>query len=258
MADLTIVGCGNLGSALINGLAAAGGHDVTAYDVDEAALERVAPYAARTTTDVETAMASDTVVVAVKPDIVGAVLSEFDLSADQTLVTVAAGVSRNYVAARTDATVVRVMPNLAAETQDMAAAVTWDEVDEDVRVMLADLGSFVEIEEELMDTATALNGSGPAFVFYTIQAMTEGALAEGMDETAAETLAAQTVKGAAETVLRSGRSVDDLIDAVCSPNGTTIEGMEVLWDSQFADAMGAALAAATRRSREMAAERADE
>mgnify|MGYP002763005385 CR=1 FL=1 len=168
MADLTIVGCGNLGSALINGLAAAGGHDVTAYDVDEAALERVAPYAARTTTDVETAMASDTVVVAVKPDIVGAVLSEFDLSADQTLVTVAAGVSRNYVAARTDATVVRGMPNLAAETQDMAAAGTWDEVDEDGRVMLADLGSVGGVEEGLMDPARALDGGGPACVFYPL------------------------------------------------------------------------------------------
>ncbi|MFB6168719.1 MAG: pyrroline-5-carboxylate reductase [Haloferacaceae archaeon] len=258
MTDVTIVGCGNLGSALVAGLSQSGGHDVTAYDVDEAALERVAPHVARTTTDVETASASDVVTVAVKPDVVGAVLDEFDLSSDQTLVTVAAGVSRAYVRERTDATVVRVMPNLAAETRDMAAAVTWDDPDEGVREMLADLGSYVEIEEELMDAATALNGSGPAFVFYTIQAMTEGAVAEGMDEADAETLAAQTVKGAAETVLRSDRSVEELIDAVCSPNGTTVEGMEVLWDSDFADTMGAALAAATRRSRELAAERADE
>ena len=258
MADVTIVGCGNLGSALISGLAAAGGHDVTAYDVDEAALERVAPHVARTTTDVATASASDVVVVAVKPDVVGVVLEEFDLSPDQTLVTVAAGVSRAYVRERTDATVVRVMPNLAAETRDMAAAVTWDEPNEDVRAILSDLGSFVEIEERLMDAATALNGSGPAFVFYTIQAMTEGAVAEGMDHDDAEVLAAQTAKGAAETVLRSDRDVDDLIDAVCSPNGTTIEGMEVLWDSDFAEVMGAALAAATRRSRELAAERDDE
>jgi pyrroline-5-carboxylate reductase len=258
MTDVTIVGCGNLGSALVAGLSQSGGHDITAYDVDEAALERVAPHVARTTTDVETAAASDVVIVAVKPDVVGAVLSEFDLSPDQTLVTVAAGVSRAYVRAQTDATVVRVMPNLAAETRNMAAAVAWDEPDEDVRRMLADLGSFVEVEEDLMDAATALNGSGPAFVFYTIQAMTEGAVAEGMDADDAETLAAQTVKGAAETVLRSDRSVDDLIDAVCSPNGTTIEGMEVLWDSDFAAAMGRALAAATRRSRELAAERADE
>ena len=258
MADVTIVGCGNLGSALITGLAAAGGHDVTAYDVDEAALARVASHVARTTTDVETAAASDVVLVAVKPDVVGAVLSELDLSPDQTLVTAAAGVSRAYVAARTDATVVRIMPNLAAETRDMATAVAWDDPDEDVREILSDLGSYVEVEEDLMDAATALNGSGPAFVFYVIQAMTEGAVAEGMAHDDATVLAAQTVKGAAETALRSDRSVDDLIDAVCSPNGTTIEGMEVLWDSEFAETMGAAVAAATRRSRELAAERADE
>jgi pyrroline-5-carboxylate reductase len=258
MTEVSIVGCGNLGSALIHGLSAAGGHDVTAYDVDPDALDRVAPHCTRTTTEPETAASSDVVVVAVKPDVVGAVLAEFDLSPDQTLVTVAAGVSRAYVAARTDATVVRVMPNLAAETRNMAAAVAWDAPDEGVRAMLADLGAYVVIDESLMDAATALNGSGPAFVFYVVQAMTEGAVAEGMAHDDAETLAAQTVKGAAETVLRSDRSVEDLIDAVCSPNGTTIEGMEVLWDSDFAVVMGEALAAATERSRELAEARADE
>ncbi len=260
MIDVTIVGCGNLGSALIEGLSQSGGHDVTAYDVDEAALERVAPHATRTTTDVERAAASAVVVVAVKPDVVGPVVSEFGphLAPGQTVVTVAAGVSRAHVAARTDATVVRVMPNLAASTRDTAAAVAWDDPDEAVSEMLADLGEYVEIDEELMDAATALNGSGPAFVFYVIGAMKRAAVAEGMDPEAAQVLAAQTVVGAGETVLGSDRSVDDLIDAVCSPNGTTIEGMEVLWDSTVADDLGRALAAATDRSRELAAEHADE
>lgn len=258
MTDVTIVGCGNLGSALIEGLAASGRHDITAYDVDEAALERVEPHVSLATTELERASASDVVVVAVKPDVVGAVLAEVDLSTDQTLVTVAAGVSRAYVAARTDAAVVRVMPNLAASTRNMAAAVAWDAVDEGVREMLADLGEFVEIEESLMDAATALNGSGPAFVFYFVQALQRGAVTAGMEPAAARTLAAQTVKGAAETVLQTDRSLDDLIDAVCSPNGTTIEGMERLWDSTFEADVESALTAATDRSRELAAERADE
>lgn len=203
MTDVTIVGCGNLGSALIEGLSQSGGHDITAYDVDEETLERVATHATRTTTDVETAAASDVVVVAVKPDVVGPVVSEFGphLAPEQTVVTVAAGVSRAHVAARTDATVVRVMPNLAASTRDMAAAVAWDDPDEDVREMLTDLGEYVEIEEDLMDAATALNGSGPAFVFYVVQAMKRGAVAEGVDPEAAQVLAAQTVVGAGETVL---------------------------------------------------------
>ena len=254
MVDVTIIGCGNLGSALITGLAKAGNHDVTAYDIDESALERVASYCERTTSDIEEAATSEVVVVAVKPDIVETVLESLELSADQTLVTVAAGVPIDFVDEHTDATVVRIMPNLAAETADMAAAVAWDEVDEDVRALLGDLGEFVEIDEDHMDVATALNGSGPAFVFYFLQAMKRAAVEEGLDDEDAEVLAAQTVKGAAETVLRSDRSVDELIDAVCSPNGTTIEGMEVLWDSDLEAETGDALAAAARRSRELAEE----
>jgi pyrroline-5-carboxylate reductase len=150
------------------------------------------------------------------------------------------------------------MPNLAAETGDMAAAVTWETVDDDVAALLADLGEFVEIDEQQMDAATALNGSGPAFVFYVIQALQRAGVEEGLDPADAETLAAQTVKGAAETVLRDERSVDDLIDAVCSPKGTTIEGMEVLWDSDLEAVMAEALTAAADRSAELAAEFDDE
>ncbi|MFB6080341.1 MAG: pyrroline-5-carboxylate reductase [Haloferacaceae archaeon] len=258
MAEMSIVGCGNLGSALIEGLAKSGNHSIRAHDVDPEALERVAPYCHATTTDLDDATAADVVVVAVKPDAMGDVLSALDLSPDQTLVTVAAGVPVEFVEARTDATVVRIMPNLAARTGDMATAATWEEADADVREVLDDLGEYVEIDEELMDVATALNGSGPAFVFYFLQAMKEAAVDEGLAPDDAEVLAAQTVKGAAETVLRSDRSVDELIDAVCSPNGTTIEGMEVLWASDVETVTGEALSAAAERSRELARQFDDE
>lgn len=258
MTEVSIIGCGNMGSALIEGLSKSGNHEVTAYDVDENALEAVSPLCDRTTTDIEKATASDVVVVAVKPDIVAEVLDSIDLSADQTLVTIAAGVPTDFVEARTDATVVRIMPNLAAETRDMAAAVSWDAPDGDVRALLDDLGRFVEVDEDLMDAVTALNGSGPAFVFYLLQAMKEAAVDEGLAPGDAETLAAQTFKGAAETVLRSDQSVDELIEAVCSPNGTTIEGMEVLWESDADAVVGEALGAAADRSKELAREFGDE
>ncbi|WP_283102244.1 pyrroline-5-carboxylate reductase [Haloplanus halobius] len=256
MVTVSIIGCGNMGSALITGLARAGNHRVTACDPNQDALDAVASHCWKTTTDPAEATGPevDVVVVAVKPDVVGAVLEEIDLDPSQTLVTIAAGVPRSFVAERTDASVVRVMPNLAAETGDMAAAVVWDDPDEDVRALLEDLGAFVVIEEDLMHVATALNGSGPAFVFYFLKAMKLAAVDQGMDPDDAETLSAQTFKGAAETVLRSDRSVDDLIDAVCSPNGTTIEGMEVLWDSDVEAVVNETLAAAADRSRELAGE----
>lgn len=258
MVEVTIIGCGNLGSALITGLWRNGEHNVTAYDIDEQACEAVEPYCQQTTTDLDEAARSGVLVLAVKPDVVGTVLEELDLSPEQTLVTVAAGVSRAFVTERTDATVIRIMPNLAAETGNMAAAVTWDEPDPAVRQLLDDLGEAVEIDEDLMHTATALNGSSPAFVFYLIQALQNAGIEQGLSAKEAETLAAQTFKGAAETVLRSDRSIDELIDAVCSPNGTTIEGMNVLWESDIDGILEDALVAATERSRELAEEREDE
>jgi pyrroline-5-carboxylate reductase len=254
MTDTSVIGCGNMGGALVKGLSRSGDHTVTACDVDTRALEALADYCATTTTDPAVAAEADVVFVAVKPDLVGEVLDRLDLSPDQTLVTIAAGVSTDFVERRTDAAVVRIMPNLAAETGDMAAAVTWATVDEDVRDLLSDLGEYAEIDEELMDVATALNGSGPAFVFYFIQALARAGVEEGLDPAQAERLAAQTAKGAAETVLRDDRDVDELIDAVCSPNGTTIEGMEVLWASDFEAVVGEALTAAAERSRELTGE----
>jgi pyrroline-5-carboxylate reductase len=258
MVTVSVIGCGNMGSALITGLSRAGGHRIYAADLDTDALAAVEGYCEATTTDPAEVDDSEVVFVAVKPDIVGAVLDGIDVPAGSTLVTIAAGVTTDYVAPRTDANVVRLMPNLNAETREMAGAVAGDHIPDVMFELLDDLGEYAEIEESLMDTATALNGSGPAFVFYLIGAMRDGAVAEGMDPEAAETLAAQTFKGAAETVLRSDRSIEALIDAVCSPNGTTIEGMESLWDSPVEDEVAAAVEAAARRSRELSAEVGDE
>lgn len=254
MVEVTVIGCGNMGSALIRGLSRVGGHDVTAYDVDASTLDSVGPYCQQTTTDIDEAAESEVVVLTVKPSVVGDVLEAIDLSPGQTLVTAAAGVPSAFVEARTDATVVRIMPNLAAETGDMAAGVSWDEPEPDVRQLLDDLGEAVEIDEELMDTATALNGSGPAFVFYVLKAMKQAGVEEGLSADDAERLAAQTFKGAAETVLHSEQSVDELIDAVCSPKGTTVEGMAVLRESDVETVLEEALFAASDRARELAEE----
>ena len=254
MTHVAVIGAGNMGGALIKGLARTGGYEVTAIDLDDDQLAAVAEFATTTTDDTSTATAADIVVIAVKPSVVKAVLADLSLTPDQTVVTIAAGVPRQFVADRTDANVVRVMPNLAAETGDMAAAATEAGLTDDVRAMLDSVGEFVEIDESLMDICTAVNGSGPAFVFYLIEAMKTAGVDGGLAPDQAETLAAQTFKGAAETVLRDERSVDELIDAVCSPNGTTIEGMEVLWDSEADAAVIDAIAAAERRSRELAEE----
>jgi pyrroline-5-carboxylate reductase len=257
MVHVSVIGCGNMGSALIAGLSD-GEHRLVAYDIDEAALSAVSEYCTETTTDLDEAATADVIFLVVKPDIAPEILDELDLSADQTLVSFAAGVSTDSLAPRTDATVLRVMPNLAAERGSMAAAVAGGELSADVEALLNEAGVAVEVSEDQMDIATAVNGSGPAFVFYFIQAMRDAGIESGLDPEDAQTLAAQTFKGAAEIVLESDESLEDLIDAVCSPKGTTIEGMEVLWDSDADVALKEAVAAAERRSKELAASDDDE
>ena len=246
-----------MGGALLAGLAASGDHRLVGCDIDADARAAVADHCTETTDDLAVAAEADYVVLAVKPDSVSDILPALDLDDDQTLISIAAGVSTDYLADLTDAEIVRLMPNLNAETRNMAAAVTGA-VDDTVRALLEEVGEYAEIPESAMDIATAVNGSGPAFVFYLIGAMADAGVDSGLDDDQAERLAAQTFKGAAETVLNSEQSIDELIDAVCSEGGTTIEGMELLWDSDVDDEVAAAVHAAEDRSREMAAAFDDE
>jgi pyrroline-5-carboxylate reductase len=247
-----------MGGAFIKGLAESTDHTVTACDVDTTVLEAIEPYCDATTSDLAVAAEADVVVLALKPDLVGGILEDLDLSADQTVLSIAAGVATSVLESKTDATVVRIMPNLAAEYGMMAAAVTESTVTDEIRAILAVVGEFVEVDESKMDIATAVNGSGPAFVFYLMDAMAKAGVDGGLSPEDARTLSAQTFKGAAETVLNSERSIEELIDAVCSPKGTTIEGMEVLWDSDVETEVGKAVAAAEERSKELARDADDE
>ncbi|WP_082256402.1 pyrroline-5-carboxylate reductase [Haloferax sp. ATB1] len=250
MTRVSVVGCGNMGGTLLRGLSATGRYTLTVCDLDPDAREAVSAYSTETTSNLDVASDSEVVIVAVMPDIIDGLLRDLDLSSDQTLVTIAAGVSTDAIRKHTDSTVVRVMPNLAAENCNMAAAVTEETVTDDVRALLNDVGKYIEIDESRMDIATAVNGSGPAFVFYLLDAMKEAGVEDGLNK--ARTLAAQTFKVAAETVLQSEQPIHELIDAVCSPKGTTIEGMNSLWESNADEAVVNAVLAAERRSQELA------
>lgn len=247
-----------MGGALIHGFYAEGQTDLLACDIDPAVLEPFEQLGIETSTDPTKAEAADIVFVAVKPGLVRTVVSDLDLREEQTLISIAAGVETAHIDSITDATVVRVMPNLAAKWGLMAAAISGEEITETVRSTLELIGEVVEIDESAMDTATALNGSGPAFVFYFIQAMAAVGVQGGIAAPKARILAAQTFKGAAETVLQADDSLEELIDAVCSPKGTTIEGMGVLEDRSVEADIAAAVEAAEKRATELAAEAANE
>lgn len=203
---------------------------------------------------------ADEVVLAVKPQVLPAVLSEIrgSLRANTLVISIAAGVPilRLQTALGGHAKLVRAMPNTPALVGEGATAltcgagVTADEL-EAARQLFAATGSVVSVPEHLMDAVTGLSGSGPAYAFVAIEALSDAGVRAGLPRDVATTLAAQTLLGAAKLLLETGEHPGKLKDMVTSPGGTTIAGVAALEREGFRNALHAAVAAATARSKEL-------
>ena len=152
--------------------------------------------------------------------------------------------------------VVRVMPNtpcLVGEAASGFAMGTKCTNDDRVLVkcLLDAVGVSMEVDEYLLNAVTGLSGSGPAYVFQFIEALSDGGVRSGLPRNVATMLAAQTVKGAAEMVLKTGKHPGELKDNVTSPGGTTIAGVEALEKGGFRAATISAVTSATKRSMQL-------
>ena len=125
---------------------------------------------------------------------------------------------------------------------------------EKVKGILEAIGMAFEIPEEKIDAVTGLSGSSPAYMFMVIEALADGGVLMGLPRDVAIKLAAQTMLGSAKTVLETGKHPDDLKDSVCSPGGTTIEGVKVLEDYGVRAAFISAVQASAEKSKEMGRE----
>lgn len=203
---------------------------------------------------------SQTVILAVKPQDLDAVLDELAPAASGRLfVSIAAGRRLAYFEARLrGARVVRVMPNLACQVGEGMSACcggtgTTAADAALVRRMFESCGRVVDLDESLFDTVTALSGSGPAFFAYVVQALVDAAVKQGMEAATALELALQTMRGAA-TVMMQGRTAPaDFMASVASKGGTTIAGLAVLENSDLRAVLQSTLDAAARRSSQMSA-----
>lgn len=201
---------------------------------------------------------ADAAVLAVKPQYVEAVARDVTLDGEGTLlVSIAAGVptSRLRELFQTDR-VVRVMPNtpclVGLCAAGYCAAGGADEADRRlVQQLFEAVGVAFELEESLLDVVTGLSGSGPAFVYTMIEALSDGGVRMGLPRHVAATLAAQTVRGAAEMVIATGEHPAVLKDQVASPGGTTIAGLQSLEVAGVRAAFMTAVEAATQRSIEL-------
>jgi pyrroline-5-carboxylate reductase len=260
------LGAGNMAGALAKGLLATKQfrpRDVWASDADAGQLRRFArAYGVGRADDNATLVAgSEIVMLAVKPQVMAAVLDEIRpaMTRKHLFVSIAAGIptTRLETGLGGRARVVRAMPNTPALVgAGMTVVVRGAHASvADARRAAALFGGVGEVvrvsDEALMDAVTGLSGSGPAYVYRFAEGLIAGAIKEGLAEGVARRLTYQTIRGAAVMLQETGRSPDDLRAMVSSPGGTTLAGLGVLDERGFVDAVAAAVAAATRRGREL-------
>ena len=259
---LGFVGTGNMGRALIEGLVGqfpAG--QITATDIRPEALEGLSALGVHTSTDtVDAVRSQDLVVLVLKPQVAAPVLETLaaHFSTQQVVVSLMAGVSTAQLEKLLPAqmSVVRVMPQTLVRIRDAACALcagraTSAEQVTLVRSLFDLVGTTVEVAESLMDAVTGLSGSGPAWAYTVVEALTDGGVRAGLPRETALTLAAQTLLGAARLVLESGEHPAVLRDQVTSPGGTTAAGLHKLEEKGLRDALISAVLAAAERSAEL-------
>jgi pyrroline-5-carboxylate reductase len=259
------IGCGRMATAIAQGLVKASvvaPSQITGSDPSQATRDAFtkatgAPVVAE---NLSVLSGSDVIVLAVKPQHMPAVLKEIakGVEARHLFVSVAAGVPLSAMtsALGSSTRIIRVMPNTpclvgAGATAFARGAKATEEDASLVERLFSTIGIAMEVTEPLLDAVTGLSGSGPAYVFQVIEAMSDGGVRSGLPRNVSTRLAAQTVLGAAKMVLDTGEHPAALKDGVASPGGTTIAGLHELERGAMRGALINAVEAATRRSQEL-------
>lgn len=264
MNRLGFIGGGRMAEALINGVLSAKRYrpdQIHVADPDTGRLDHLKTrYGVQVgTANHEAAGLSDVVVLAVKPQMMDDVLRGIrDVLTKQLVISVAAGITLGRMRDRcgSAARMIRAMPNTPAMVgEGITALAIGPNVEEEATDCAGEIfrsvGRVVTIQESLMDAVTGLSGSGPAYVFLMIEAMTDGGVKMGLPRDTASLLAAQTVLGAARMVLETGQHPARLKDQVASPGGTTIAGLHRLEQGGVRAILIDAIETATKRSQEL-------
>ncbi|MGK5534066.1 pyrroline-5-carboxylate reductase [Streptomyces sp. URMC 129] len=261
---IAVLGAGKIGEALLGGMLRAGRAPAdllaTARRAERAQALR-ARHGVETVSTAEAAKTADTLILAVKPQDMGTLLDELapHLPSDRLIISAAAGITTAFVESRlTPGTpVVRVMPNTPALVdQAMSVISGGTHATEEHLVHTEDIfngvGKTLRLPESQQDAATALSGSGPAYFYYLVEAMTDAGILLGLPRDKAHDLIVQAAIGAAVMLRDSGEHPVTLREAVTSPGGTTISAIRELETHGVRAALIAALEAARDRSRELA------
>ena len=257
------IGCGNMATSIIKGIIRKqiiDAENIIASAKTKATLDRVQKeLGVKVSTDnLEVTENSDILVLAVKPQYYPEVIAQIKdvVRKEQIVISIAPGKTLDWLQEQFGGSVrlVRTMPNTPALVGEGMTGACWNEyvTDEDYATVLQILGSFGEVEtipENLMDVCVSVSGSSPAYIYILIEAMADGAVADGMPRAQAYKFAAQSVLGSAKMVLETGKHPGELKDQVCSPGGTTIEAVRVLEEKGFRSSVIEAMKACVRKAR---------
>ncbi|GAA1138728.1 pyrroline-5-carboxylate reductase [Ornithinicoccus hortensis] len=265
MESVTIMGAGVMGGTLLSALVRAG-HDRGALVVCDRDTRRAQELAdehfVRAAGPAEAATNADVVVLAVKPQDMNSLLTELTghLAPAALVISIAAGITTDYLEQRLPegTSVVRVMPNTPALVDQAMSVMSpgrhcTDEHLEQAERLLTTFGKVVVLDEKHLDAVTALSGSGPAYIFYVVEAMIEAGVLLGLPRSTATELAVQTLYGAATMIRQTGEHPTVLREQVSSPGGTSVAALRELEDHKVRAAFLTAIEAAARRSRELSA-----
>jgi pyrroline-5-carboxylate reductase len=260
-----ILGAGVMGEALLSGMLRAG-RPVESLLVGEKRPERarelIDRYSVSVVSNLDATKLAETLVLVVKPQDMGALLAELapHCPPDRLVVTAAAGITTSFLEARLAAgtPVVRVMSNTPVLVDEAMSAISAgahaaEEHLVRTEAIFSPVGRTIRVPEAQQDAVTALSGSGPAYFFYLVEAMTDAGILLGLPRQVAHDLIVQTAIGSAVMLRDSGERPATLREAVTSPAGTTINAIREMENHGVRAAMLSALEAARDRGRELAA-----
>lgn len=262
---LGFIGAGKMATALAKGFIQAGlakPEQIIASDASPMSRSQFTKDTGASTVEsnAEILQATNVVILSVKPAQAGAVLKEISsyFTAQHLLISIAAGVTLSTLqdGLPRGSRVIRVMPNTPALVGASASAFAAGEnaIESDCELaskLFSAVGVATQVPESLLDAVTGLSGSGPAFVYLFIEALSDGGVAAGLPRDLATRLAAQTVLGGARMVLETAQHPGALKDMVTSPGGTTIQGVLELEQGKLRGTVMSAVLAAARRSKEL-------
>ena len=259
---ITIIGAGKMGEAIIVGLLKSRIYrpqDIQIVEVLADRLEYILQtYAVAAAHNLDDAIQfGDLIIIAVKPNVVGEIAAQLShtITPKKIVISIAAGVTikqiRTHLPKNTP--VIRVMPNLACSVNEAmiaacpSANTTTEEMNTATEVLRL-LGKVVQLEEQYLNLATGLVGSGPAYLFVIIDALADAGVRLGLPKDLSIILAAQTTLGAAKIVIETGEHPAKLKDMVATPGGTTVEGLIALEQGKLRATLISAVTEATRRA----------